>query len=152
MPNMSLVLQYNFFKQPNTAPLLHVQVINNTGYWKPAVDNYRQGDDIAWLWDTLFAREGMGDAPEKSRSSLVGEFFVTKARIVAHPRSFYTKLLQVIHENPRKLATYSLGVLFERTWHVIFGEPAYMEGLTIAECELYECKAQAIYKDRRLML
>ncbi|KAL0029693.1 hypothetical protein WJX79_002730 [Trebouxia sp. C0005] len=76
------------------------EILNNTGYWMQAVDKYREGDNVAWLWDTLFIREGMGQVPEMWKSSMSGEFFVTKHRIRAHPRSFYTKLLSIIHDNP----------------------------------------------------
>ncbi|KAA6421280.1 MAG: hypothetical protein FRX49_08766 [Trebouxia sp. A1-2] len=126
------------------------EILNNTGYWMQAVDKYREGDNVAWLWDTLFIREGMGQVPEMWKSSMSGEFFVTKHRIRAHPRSFYTKLLSIIHDNPRKKDLYRVGVLFERSWHVIFGEPAVMDSLTIPECELYECRAQATFQEKRL--
>ena len=132
-----------------------MQVLNNTGYRKIAVQKYTEGDAMAWLWDTLFTRQGLGEMPEKSKASKGAEFFVTRERITARPRSFYLKLLQLIHDNPLKLSVYDLGVMFENTWHIIFGEPAFGEGLTVAECRLYDCEAQALelhkHKNRRLL-
>ena len=132
-----------------------MQVLNDTVYWRQGLEKYAEGDAMAWLWDTLFTREGLGEMPEKSQASKGSEFFVTRERITARPRSFYLKLLQLIHDNPLKLSVYDLGVLFENTWHIIFGEPAFLEGLTIAECDLYDCGAQAMEsherKNRRLL-
>ena len=127
-------------------------MLNGTGYLRPNVDRYWQGNRTAWLWDNLFAREGFGEAPEKIRASLSAEFFATKVRIQAHPRSFYLKCLQFIHHNPLDLSVYYRGLLFERLWHIIFGEKPFLDGATIAECDLYKCEHQAQSKDRRLLL
>ena len=116
------------------------------------MDRYFQGDRIAWLWDNLYAKYGFGKVPDRTKASLSSKFFVTKARIQAHPRSFYTKALQFIYQTPLNVSTYYRGVMLERTWLIIFGEDAYLKDLTIPECDLYDCKRQSQFKDRRLLM
>lgn len=83
----------------------------------------------------------MGPLVERTRCPIASEFFVTKDRVRRHPREFYLKLIHwaVNSEKLADLNSYQVGSVLENLWHHIFGEPAYMEDLTISECNLYDC-------------
>ncbi|KAL0043854.1 hypothetical protein WJX82_008768 [Trebouxia sp. C0006] len=123
------------------------QMINGSGYLPQAIKKYLDGDQISWLWKALLRDEGFGQIPHKIRASMSAEFFVTRARIQLHSRTFYTKLLQYIHQNPLGLTAYSQAVIFEHIWHIMFGEEPYLQGLTIPGCDLYKCELQKTDSD-----
>ena len=72
---------------------------------------------------------------------MAAEFFVTRERIWAHPRQFYLQAIEWVITGAQKVGMdrYEVACTFEHLWHVIFGEPAFMEKLTIEECQLYVC-------------
>lgn len=125
-------------------------IVNGTAYNKYMVERFWLGNWMRQAWDILFAPEGFGEVPEKLKVSKSSEFFATKARIQARPRSFYLKSLQYIYEEgvkrrqnqTRAWQAHTVGLIFEHTWHHILGEPIVMDGLTIPECELYRCTAK----------
>ncbi len=45
--------------------LMLVQRLNGTGYQRLAIQRYLEGDDLSWLWKSLFSKEGFGERPEK---------------------------------------------------------------------------------------
>lgn len=78
---------------------------------------------------------------DRTRCPIAAEFFVTRERIRARPREFYLKAIQWVIVGAEKvgLTNYQVACVFENLWHVIFGETAFMEELTIEECQLYVC-------------
>ena len=125
----------------NGIRLLSLQLINGTAYIGRAFYQYMRGEWISMAWDTLFEPAGLGEVMDRTRCPIAAEFFVTRERIRARPREFYLKAISwVITSKDRLgLTRYEAGCVFEHLWHVIFGEPAFMEELTIAECDLYDC-------------
>ena len=75
-------------------------------------------------WDLFFGPSGMGPVPEQINFSWGAEFLVAKQRILAKPRSFYLDALSFMLElsKTEKMTSYDVGVVFERIWHIIFGE------------------------------
>ena len=89
----------------------------------------------------FLSQQGLGLLPNITRCPINAEFFVTRERIQAHPRKFYCQAIQWILDSQEQagLNSYQVGCIFENLWHYIFGEPAQMHGLTVPECELYDC-------------
>ncbi len=129
-----------------------LQVINGLECNGESAEKFYRGENLAWMWQNLLLQEGLGQVPEAIRYSRSSEFFVRKDRIQAHPRSFYLRCLQFILQNPLQLPTWPTGILFEHIWHIIFGEKAFLDGLTVPGCVLYDCKQQSSAKDRRLLV
>lgn len=92
-------------------------------------------------WDTFFRPAGFGPVVERTRCSITAEFFVTKEKIQSLPRDFYLKLIHwtINSQELSGLNSYQVGAVLENLWHLIFGEPAVMEHLSIEECDLYDC-------------
>jgi len=125
--------------QPSDVPCN--QVFNDTAYDYWPSWNYRRAEYVSKAWDRFFGRANMGRMPTKIRLPTVAEFFVCKQRIYLHTRQFYLQAIQFIVDS-RKADEYTdweLGVTFELLWHYIFGEPAYMNGVTVDPCTLYQC-------------
>ena len=73
---------------------------------------------------------------------LVAEFFVRRERILLRSRTFYLQALKWISDirAADEFTDWEVSVTFELLWHYIFGEPAYMPGVTIKPCMLYRCE------------
>ena len=123
-----------------------LQLLNGTDYDGYAKHRFWRAEWLSAAWDTFFGPAGLGKIPEEVRCSVTAEFFVTRERIQAHPREFYLKNVEYIMTAGPKygLNSYTLGCIYEIAWHFIFGEPAYMEGLTIQPCDLFECNTTEI--------
>ncbi|KAK9812053.1 hypothetical protein WJX73_001397 [Symbiochloris irregularis] len=125
-------------------------IVNGTAYNKYMVERFWLGNWMLMAWPKLFEPEGFGGVPEKLKVSKSSEFFVTRGRIQARPRDFYLKCLQYIHEEALRRQSnvtgawpaHTMGLIFEHTWHHIFGEDMFLDGLTVPECELYRCNAK----------
>ena len=39
--------------------------VNGTGYQRLAIQIYLEGDNLSWLWKSLFSKQGFGERPEK---------------------------------------------------------------------------------------
>ena len=104
-------------------------------------------------WDELFGPLGLGEKPDRIRCSVFAEMFVTAETIRRHPRDFYLKILRWMHTSlfSGALNTWEIGGVFELSWHIIFGQPAYMEKLLIPECELFRCNETAAILDHQFL-
>lgn len=118
------------------------QIFNDTAYDYWASWEYRRAEYVSKAWDNFFGQAGFGEMPERLRMWLVGEFFVRRENIRLRPREFYLKALQWSIEaiEAGLFTDWQMGVVFELTWHYIFGQPAYMTGVTVEPCVLYKCE------------
>ena len=115
--------------------------MNGTAYDQVALFKFKVGNYVLKGWVELLGPAGLGSVPERTRTSVGAELFVTMERVLAHPRNFYVWALNwlAITTARNTLTGYELGLIFEHTWHYIFGEPIFLEAATIPECELYLC-------------
>ena len=104
-------------------------------------------------WDELYGPLGLGEKPDRIRCSIFAEMFVTAKAIRRHPREVYLKILQWMHTSffSGALNTWEIGGVFELSWHILFGQPAYMEKLPLPECELFHCNETAAILDRQFL-
>ena len=54
--------------------------------------HYRLASAVAAAWRDFFEPAGFGPVPDEIRYYCCAQFFVTKDRLVRHPRSFYLKV------------------------------------------------------------
>lgn len=123
-----------------------MQLLNGTDYIEFAKHTFWRAEWLSAAWDQFFEPAGLGEIVDRVRCSVTAEFFATRQRIQAHPREFYLKAVEYIMTAGPKhgLTGYTLGCIFEISWHLIFGEPAYMEKLSIEPCDLFECNSTEI--------
>jgi hypothetical protein len=86
------------------------------------------------LWRDVLQKE-LGPPPENGiRAHCCASFVVKKEAILAHPKSFYSKIIDYI-----VASSYSdqlTGRTLEYTWHMIFGQPAHINYRT---CDIFVC-------------
>ena len=125
-----------------------MQVMDGVAYQPPYPQLYRDMQFMTEFWDDFYKPEGFGRIPQYIHGPMSAQFFVTRERIQERPRSFYLKLLQyLIDKSTYKVASgqmddHELGAVLEKTWHIIFGMPANMDGNNIPECVLFDCKPE----------
>ena len=104
---------------------------------------------VSRAWDEYLGPAGLGPKPEKIRTSVAAEMFVTAEAIRKHPRSFYLQGLGWMRDGLFRFAysKWALGGVYELTWHIIFGQPAYMEKYPIPVCELFRCNMTSAIQD-----
>lgn len=79
--------------------------------------------------------------PAKLRMPLVAEFYARKERIQLRSRKFYLQAIRWVLDVRKadEFTDWETSVTFELLWHYIFGEPAFLPGLTVKPCDLYKC-------------
>ena len=79
---------------PSRVPQRHMQVHGGVPYRGDDGNQHLHGVMVNRAWGELFEPSGFGPMPDKIRSSVHGEMFVTAAAVRAQPREFYLQALQ----------------------------------------------------------
>lgn len=94
------------------------------------VDNWNSSHEL-WpalqkIWPSYFKDALSIDCPTYMTSDCCAQFVVSRDRILKHPRSTYEKWLQLSLSDYKNfnIQDREMAILFEWTWHMIFGEPA----------------------------
>lgn len=89
---------------------------------------------LVQVWPEVFEAE-LGELPSDLKAPCCAEFMVSRDRVLAHSRDFYTHLRDWIVDT--ELGRYRSGRVFEYMWHIIFGEPHMIDA--VSECQLLHC-------------
>eukprot|EP00208_Stichococcus_sp_RCC1054_P000050 CAMPEP_0206142204 /NCGR_PEP_ID=MMETSP1473-20131121/15969_1 /ASSEMBLY_ACC=CAM_ASM_001109 /TAXON_ID=1461547 /ORGANISM="Stichococcus sp, Strain RCC1054" /LENGTH=636 /DNA_ID=CAMNT_0053537107 /DNA_START=417 /DNA_END=2327 /DNA_ORIENTATION=+ len=112
-------------------PVLNMQHLTN---WGP-----KGGRAVRKWWPAFFEKE-MGELPDYVHMpNCCGEFVVSRARVLARPRSFYQNALDVMQAGTLD-DSWDMGLSFELLWHAIFGEP-YV-AMAASKCAMYICSEE----------
>lgn len=91
----------------------------------PSDANGANAFDVLW---EAFMKENFGQRPDTLFLESAAQFIVSRDRIKRLPLSFYNRALQIIcspFNNSDELDKI-IGIFFECTWHIIFGEPTHI--------------------------
>lgn len=123
-----------------------LQIFNSTAYEYWPSWNYRRAEYIGKAWDLFFRKTELGEMPDRLRMALVQEFFVRRERIQLRSRQFYLQAIQWVADARRanEFTDWEITTVFELLWHYMFGEPAFMPGLTVKPCTLYRCEGDFV--------
>ncbi|CAF3521003.1 unnamed protein product, partial [Rotaria sp. Silwood2] len=91
------------------------------------------------LWQAVLQKE-LGPPPENGvRTHCCATFVVKRQAILAHPKKFYSNIIDYILANQQ--SDQLTGRTLEYTWHMIFGQPAYINYRT---CDVFVCDSRGI--------
>ena len=91
------------------------------------------------LWRDVLQKE-LGPPPaEGIRAQCCASFAVKREAILAHPKLFYSKILDYIVASPH--SDQLTGRTLEYTWHMIFGQPAHM---SFRMCDIFFCDSNGM--------
>ena len=94
------------------------------------------------FYDELLGPAGLGPMPNRIEFYCCSQFAVTRDRIKARPRKFYTDVLMYLHQtqiqgNHHRDKVFTLGDVFTIYWPLMFGESAIL-GPQMSDCELFD--------------
>jgi hypothetical protein len=88
------------------------------------------------LWRDVLQKE-LGPPPANgTRAHCCASFVVKKEAVLAHPKIFYSNIIDYIVASP--YSDQSTGRTLEFTWHIIFGDPPHS---TYKTCDVFVCDA-----------
>jgi hypothetical protein len=125
-------LQWNKYNYaPLTSTMTHSEFKLNTRDPQAKV-NYQ-------LWQDVLQNE-LGPPPANGiRTACCASFVAKKEAILAHPKTFYSKIIEYILASPH--SDQLTGRTLEYTWHIIFGQPAHTSYKT---CDVFVCDSRGI--------
>ncbi|EGE83156.2 hypothetical protein, variant [Blastomyces gilchristii SLH14081] len=93
---------------------------------------------FANIYAHLFEIDDVKEVPHVIGSVCCAQFVVTRERILQRPLSDYERMRSWVLSGSRPMNDYDVGWVFEKLWHVIFGQPpVYCISESQCLCELY---------------
>ena len=102
--------------------------------------NVYENDDLAWLyyyWDDYFKPYLNIDLPDELNHECCAQFIVTRSIIRRLPKYVYERWFDLLMNIAPD--DYSMGMGFEVVWHIIFGEPPFLEDLPAYYLKSFKC-------------